>query len=201
MEVLIARKSKIPKKFLLVLLIVILFSFILTGAFYFYRSQFITKPGSQKTNLVYAPSSFAVSTSFKSGLQQGPYLCPVSGSLCQKPDSFKDGIISINLTPNTPLLAAFDGTAQGLLSTHPQTEGTKEDYYLIMLTSQDKGLRAYYSFKGTVAGSKQVKAGDVLGISSGQVINFLGKSFFFELDKAEGKQLVPAALSNRDFKL
>lgn len=141
---------------------------------------------------------------YPESLQKGPFYCPTANSVC-KNGTYKSNSLIANLAAGSPIYAAFDGIAEGLLSYHPNNDGTQEEFYLIVLTNKEKGLEAFYLLKakeGKIVSNKEVKAGEQIATSSGQTIKFKeNKSFIFELVKIAEEGATKSALLKSDFNL
>lgn len=138
---------------------------------------------------------------FPAKMQAGPFNCPTITEFCSRDGKYAGGMLSGTLSAGSPLIAAFDGTAQGLPSFSPKSDGSKEEYTLVLLTNKERGLNAMYYFKGTGIAFEQVKAGDAVGQTNGQTLSFMGNnSFVFKLNKVSSAGEEALELSNKDFK-
>ncbi len=138
---------------------------------------------------------------YPENLQSGPFACPTIKSICQS-GTYTENTLSGNIPSKAPIFAAFDGLVTILYPVHPNTDGTKEGFNSIVLVSKDKGLVAFYSFKGKTIDNKEVKEGEKIATSSGEMIKFRdNKSFIFELLKYQEQGATKSALTSKDFKL
>lgn len=138
---------------------------------------------------------------FPAKMQSGPFVCPTVTGFCSRDGKYAGGMLSGTLSAGSPILAAFDGTAQGLASFSPKPDGSKEEYTLVLLTNKERGLSAMYYFKGTGIAFEEVKAGDAVGQTNGQTLSFMGNnSFVFKLNKVTASGEEAVELSSKDFK-
>ncbi len=168
-----------------------------------YSPQIITKLGlrqAKKAELVFAEPVIP-RQDFPAKMQSGPFKCPTIAQFCTRDGKYSGGMLSGTLSSGSPLVAAFDGTAQGLPSFSPKTDGSKEEYTLVLLTNKERGLSAMYYYKGTGIAFENVKAGAAVGQTNGQTLNFMGNnSFVFKLSKVTATGQEEVQLSGKDFK-
>lgn len=135
----------------------------------------------KKEKIIYAPKP-TLPPGFDTSLQNGPFKCPVSLSFCQKKENYRPGLLSGNITNNSPIYAAFDGTLQVISIADPKA--TKSGISrVVVLTNLNRGLKAYYSFKGKPIVAKEAKEGTIIATSTGEKVSFYNTSFAFEIVK------------------
>lgn len=132
-------------------------------------------------------------------LQKGPWKCPVSAFLCKENASYKEKAMFVKFSKKTPLYAVFDGKVEFLSGTHPIDEKNTEKFNLVTLTDENRGLRAFYFFKGETGESRQVKEGEIIAVSSGEPIRYRdNSSFVLEIENLASNGML-IALSEKDF--
>ncbi len=131
-----------------------------------------TQPPQPK--IVTAPQK-TLSAGFDASLQNGPYKCPMLLVHCQNIKDPADSV-SAKTISKLPLYAVFDGTAEALPSSHPNVDGTNEQFNLILLTNEPRGLQGMYYYKGEVFPKRTVKAGEQLIDTNGEVLEFMDKA-------------------------
>lgn len=168
-----------------------------------YSPQILTKLGlrpKEPVELIYAEPVIP-RKDFPAKMQSGPFACPTVAEFCTRDGKYTGGMLSGTLQGGSPLLAAFDGTAQGLPSFPPKSDGSKGEYTLVLLLNKERGLTARYYFKGTGIAFENVRAGDAIGQTNGQTLSFMGNnSFVFKLSKVTAMGQEEVALSAKDFK-
>lgn len=200
---------KNPKKdnllpFIITILILIIFLPLIFSLYpklsQFSKDKFNSKTSTQTPEKQTVAKSIIEAKRYDQNLQKGPFTCPLILSYCQSAN-YKDNTFSTNVAGGSAVFASFSGLAEGLLSFHPNTDKTQEEYYMIVLTNKQRGLMAYYSLKGKAVGKKEVKEGEQIATSSGVPIKFKdNKSFVFELVKFSEKGSIQSPLSKGDFK-
>ncbi|OGE70616.1 hypothetical protein A2617_01000 [Candidatus Daviesbacteria bacterium RIFOXYD1_FULL_41_10] len=149
-------------------------------------SPTVSRPQQPKSNIVFAEKLLNSYPTTEADLkaQNTPFTCPLPSSFCKTAANFKESSMSANIPANTKILAVFDGTAEGLNSSHPVPGGKDEEFKLIILTNNKLGLMVTYYLNGTTVTRQEIKAGEQIGISSGVPISFMGnKSFILDLIK------------------
>lgn len=201
------------RKFTIIITAVLISLTILSSVYYIY-TRYVLPAALKSKPQVIKISQKQPKLIFASRLQppQDPKLadiifnCPVKIELCESSQSYKNGILETKLNPDAPIYAAFDGTVSVLPAVHPESSGKNEEYLLILLTSQKRGLQAMYYLKGKAnqqQNNQPVKAGDLIGNSNGKPINFLNnQSLWFQVlkmtkDKGENMALSPSNFKNQ----
>ncbi|MCL5411892.1 MAG: hypothetical protein M1150_04145 [Patescibacteria group bacterium] len=139
---------------------------------------------------------------YNKNLQNGPFSCPTIFSLCEKDGVYKNNSLSGKIGNGSPVFAAFEGEAEALSSTHPKSDGTTENFNLLILINKERGLQANYYFKGKATAKKTtVKESDNIGTVNGEPISFMeNQSFVFKLIKTTQEGGKIASLSAQDFR-
>lgn len=167
-----------------------------------YFPQILTRLGlrpPQKTEIVVAEPLVAHKP-YDATLQSGPFKCPTTGLFCQRDGRYDQNGLAGSLPAGTPILAAFDGIAEGIPSFHPKPDGSKEEFTLVLLTNKEKGLQAVYYLKGTAIAHEDVKPGESIGQTSGEPLTFMGNDqFVFQLVRFGQDGGKTAQLSSKDF--
>ncbi len=158
-----------------------------------------TTPAKTDQKLVFAPplidpKDIKISTALT-------LTCPVTLTLCQSAANFKNNNLILSFSKSTPLKAAFKGEVETISSAHPNPDGTVENFLKSILISKERGLIAYYSFKGTPGKKGLVEAGEVIASSSAEPIKFENnKSLILEIQQIEATQTAQIKLNPKLFK-
>lgn len=193
------------RKPLFLIVVILILAILLIAVVFYYLQIKKTSPltdnqsstTTAKTKLVFA--SDLISPVQVKGTQTAVFSCPALPSFCSNNLNFKGQFMSGNLPANTLLFAAFDGDLTSLIS-YRTDENTKEQFTTLILTNKEKGLIAYYRFKGTGADSKTVKAGDSIGTANGQLLLFYNASLAFEVNRIATENSGILTLKKEDFK-
>lgn len=142
------------------------------------------------------------STPKDASLQKGPFTCPSKAEFCQKGgEILRNGQyvgFGTTISPNSPIIAAFDGQIDAVFSTLP-AEYNNETIITLYLDNKERGLRAVYYYQGTKAPTAAtVEAGEVID-TVGKVMSFYNASLVFTLIKNDPVNGQAEKLTAKDF--